>query len=105
VARHVTLGGLMSLYSPRPPAPPLNTARPVITGNPVVGQTLIGQAGTWDGASSFTRLWDRDGAPLGTATFHICVPSDVGHMIGCAVTAHGPGGTSTASATPVGPVT
>jgi hypothetical protein len=100
-------GALASLYHPRTPPPPINTVALVVTGNAVVGQTLIGSAGTWSNATSFARQWLRDGADIGGAAGpgYQLVAADAGSMISCRVTASGPGGSADALSNSVGPVT
>ncbi|GGO69576.1 carboxypeptidase regulatory-like domain-containing protein [Nocardioides deserti] len=47
----------------------VNTARPTITGTPVVGGTLVASAGTWTPApASVTYQWRADGTPIAGAT-------------------------------------
>ena len=42
-----------------PAAPPTNSARPTISGSPVVGATLTVDDGTWVGASTFSYQWQQ----------------------------------------------
>jgi hypothetical protein len=71
--------------------PPRNTAPPVVSGRPLLAQTLSCGPGTWsgDGPLSFAYQWLRDGGAItGTASStYLTTPGDVGHRIACAVTA------------------
>lgn len=40
-------------------AVPVNTSPPTITAQRVVGQTITGINGTWDGSPTFARQWQR----------------------------------------------
>jgi hypothetical protein len=87
---------------------PVNTAKPTVTGNPVVGEELTAANGTWTGgARTFTYQWQRcpggaaaacvniTGATAKTYTVHA---ADVGSALRATVIAHNASG-STASAT------
>lgn len=82
-----------------PPAAPVNTVAPVVTGTRVVGQTLSTTDGTWTGATaSRTYQWQRSG--LGnivgeTASSYVLTSADAGHTVWCAVTAVNSVGTPT----------
>jgi hypothetical protein len=84
---------------------PVNTAKPTISGSPVVGQELSASNGTWTGGvTSFTYQWQRctssttcadvNGA---TARTYGVRSADVGNSLRVAVTAHNASG-STATA-------
>jgi hypothetical protein len=84
---------------------PVNTAKPAVSGSPVVGQELSASNGTWTGgATSFTYQWQRctsstscadvDGA---TARTYGVRSADVGDTLRVGVTAHNASG-STATA-------
>ena len=84
---------------------PVNTARPAVSGSPVVGQELSASTGTWTGGvSSYSYQWQRctsatscadvDGA---TARTYGVRSADVGDSLRVAVTAHNSSG-STATA-------
>jgi hypothetical protein len=74
-----------------PPEPPTNTVAPAITGLPHVGRPLACTTGSWFGTQPITyeRQWERDGDPIGDATFptYVVTNADVGHEITCVVTA------------------
>jgi hypothetical protein len=93
---------------------PVSTAKPTISGSPVVGQELSASNGTWTGGpTSFTFQWQRctssttctdvDGA---TARTYGVRSADVGNTLRVGVTAHnGSGSTSTAYSDPTATVT
>ena len=65
-------------------AVPANTALPVITGTPQVGQTLTGQHGIWtNGPTSYADQWYRAGAAIPGATSLTYSPqtADVGSTL------------------------
>ena len=72
-----------------------------------VGDTCAGTFGTWTGSPAYTFAWTRDGVDIvGASTrVYILVTNDVGAMIGYRVTATNAGGSASADAVPVGPVT
>ena len=68
--------------------PPVNLVPPVVTGQPVSGQTLSCSDGQWtDGTIS--RVWRRDGVaiPAATAPTYTLTTADVGKTIDCLVIA------------------
>jgi hypothetical protein len=93
---------------PLPGPPPVNTVPPFITVLTTleVGQQLVGSTGSWTGASTYTRQWTRDGAPIAGAVTpgYILVEDDVGAMIGFTVVAANGNGSSSAASDPVGPI-
>ncbi len=90
-----------------PPAkPPTNTARPLLTGAALTGETLKVSTGTWTGSpSSFSYLWqdcNSAGAacanlPGASASSYKLKGSDVGHTVRALVTAENEAGSSAAS--------
>ncbi len=85
--------------------PPANTSPPVIGGEPVEGETLNCNAGTWTGGPSFTFRWLRDGVPIPGATgpTYTLTADDVGKQIVCRVVATNSAGTGEASSSPITP--
>jgi hypothetical protein len=84
-------------------APPLNTAPPAVSGNPVVGGVLTCSTGTWSGTpTSFTYQWYRAGVPIAGATSntYLVQVGDEGQTLTCVVTASngaGPAGAVTSA--------
>lgn len=91
-------------------AAPKNTAPPVISGTPRVGQTLTTDDGSWSGSpTSFTYQWQRCdadnlvacinvvGATAKTYLLHLV---DLGFRLRVAVTAHNAKGLATATSAP-----
>lgn len=96
-----------------PVAPPVNTALPVITGAPIVGQVLTASAGVWTGApTGFAFQWQRNGAAIAGATSaaYALVSADIGAAIRVQVTATNAAGAAaaisaaTAAVLPLAPV-
>jgi len=88
-----------------PPAAPVNTGLPTVSGSAVQGQTLSAQPGSWsNNPTSFAYQWRRcDGsggncADIGGATSasYVLVAGDVGSTVRVAVTASNGGGSGTA---------
>lgn len=82
------------------PAAPTNSAVPVITGTPQVGQTLACSTGTWTNSpSSYSYAWLRAGSVIsGAATSnYTAVVADQGSALSCRVTATNAGGSGTAT--------
>lgn len=90
------------------PPPPTNTAPPTIAlfDGLIVGDGCAAQQGNWTGSPSYARQWLRAGAPIAgeTSPGYTFATADIGLMIGCVITATNAGGSTTASAEPVGPV-
>jgi hypothetical protein len=87
---------------------PVNSILPVISGTPVVGQTLTATTGVWAGAQpiSYSYQWYRNGVaiPGETSNSYILAPVDADAIITVKVTATNTAGTANINATPVGPV-
>ncbi|HEY5142240.1 MAG TPA: hypothetical protein VII98_01950 [Solirubrobacteraceae bacterium] len=89
------------------PAPPANTALPVISGTPTDGADLSATDGTWTGTPTitFTYQWRRcDAAGNGcgdiagaTGATHALALGDVGHALRIVVTATNAGGSASAT--------
>ncbi|HET8687965.1 MAG TPA: hypothetical protein VFM18_15115, partial [Methanosarcina sp.] len=83
---------------------PGNTALPVITGTPAIGQTLTTSNGTWTGSpTGYTYQWQRAGANISGATSstYILVSADNTYAITCIVTATNASGSSSATSAAV----
>ena len=90
-------------------SPPINTAKPAISGSAQQGQTLTASPGTWSGALpiSFAYQWQRcdasgaNCADIGSATSssYMLTSADVGATIVVAVTASNSPGSGTAVST------
>ena len=75
-----------------PPAPPskhlpFNTAAPRILGRVTPGSKLTCTPGTWTAATTFAYQWVIDGSPRAAGATYRPRNADVGHLLGCAVTA------------------
>jgi hypothetical protein len=91
-------------------AAPKNTAAPVISGTPRVGQTLTTDDGSWSGSpTSFTYQWQRCDADnlIGctnvagaTAKTYVLHTVDLGFRLRVAVTARNAKGSATATSSP-----
>ena len=82
---------------PGDPGAPVNTAVPVISGTPEVGQELTCSDGEWSGdPDSFSRVWQRDGVTIdgATSTSYVVTSDDAGTDLSCAVTAYNQAGAS-----------
>lgn len=81
---------------------------PAITGTLTVGSTLTCSTGTWSGSpTSYSYQWTLDGVDIvgATASTHLLVSGDSGHMIGCTVIATDAfGGQTKVFAAAVGPI-
>jgi hypothetical protein len=69
-----------------PPASgsPVNTSLPVISGSPIVGQTLKVPTGMWSGSpTSFVYRWFRNGVPIigAVSKFYVPTVGDAGAML------------------------
>ena len=92
-----------------PPAAPVNTGLPTVTGSAVQGQTLTAQPGSWSNVpTSYGYQWRRcDGSGNSctditgaTSAGYLLVAADVGSTVRVAVTAANGGGSSTAVSAP-----
>jgi uncharacterized delta-60 repeat protein len=68
---------------------PASVRGPVLTGTPVVGQTLACDVGEWSNGPDLTIAWKRDGDVIAGATTksYVVTESDRRHRIGCVVSA------------------
>ncbi len=75
-------------------APPTRLSGGGITGTPEVGETLTCEKGTWQGASTFSYQWLRDGTAIGGASTeqYTATAADQGKVIQCQLTAGNAGG-------------
>jgi hypothetical protein len=90
------------------PVAPVNTVLPVISGAAMIGSTLTTTNGTWTGApTGYTYQWKRNGTNIGgaTANTYLLVFADLTTTITATVTATNGIGSTSATATGVGPVT
>jgi hypothetical protein len=82
------------------PLAPVNTAAPVASGTPSVGQTLSCAPGSWTGspAPTFTYSWLRDGVPVpdAVANTYVVQSADEGNGLTCKVTATNKSGSAAA---------
>lgn len=88
--------------------PPTNQVAPVISGTPLIGETLTTTNGTWTGSpDSYTYQWKRDGVNIGSATnsTYVLVSADVGTDIICTVTATNDFGSGNANSNAIHPST
>jgi hypothetical protein len=79
------------------PAPPVNTAPPIISGRARTGQALMADPGTWSGVApiAYTYQWQRGDAagasrvdiPNATGMVYVVAPADVGATLAVKVTA------------------
>lgn len=84
-----------NIPTPTPLNTPVNTAAPMLSGNPAPGQTLTCSTGTWSGNPiSFSYAWLRDGLVIAgqTVSTYVVQAADQGHSISCQVTASNTGG-------------
>lgn len=79
------------------PAPPVNTAAPVISGTPIVPDILSVSTGSWTGYPfpTFTYQWQRDASNIGgaTASLYTLTTADAPHNLSCIVTGTNASGT------------
>jgi hypothetical protein len=92
-------------------AAPRNTARPTITGDPQVGESLTANDGTWTGSpTSFAYQWQRcdldaivcGDVPGATGKSYGVRAADVGFRVRVEVTARNASGAGTATSAPSG---
>lgn len=107
-------GNIWQLQGPRGmvnigtiPAPPVNTAAPVISGTLAHGSTLSCTTGTWNPTGTYTYQWMSGAAAVAGATSssYVTATTDVGNMMTCVVTASNAGGAPSATSNALGPVT
>jgi hypothetical protein len=99
---HDVVVGSPGSGGPPPPAPPVSTGLPTISGAPQQGQTLTASAGTWSGSpTGYTYTWS-DGSQGSSDTL---TAADVGQRMSVTVTATNAGGSTNATSAAVGPVT
>lgn len=93
---------------------PTSTAPPSVTGTVAIGQTLTGNLGTWSGATSHARQWQRCGTEPGAACRDITGATgatyrpqlvDEGMKLRLRVTATNASGAHKIDSAAVGPVT
>jgi hypothetical protein len=82
------------------PKAPVNTAAPVLSGTPAVGETLACAAGTWTGSPApvYSYAWLRDGVAIAgaTASSYTVQGADEGNGLTCKVTATNKSGSASA---------
>jgi hypothetical protein len=78
-------------------ATPVNSVAPTVSGSSVSGSTLTATTGTWTNSPTYGYQWTRAGANIvgATSSTYLTQAADVGHAIGCTVTATN--GTASAS--------
>ncbi len=83
------------------PNTPNNTAAPVASGTPAVGQTLSCSTGSWTGLATlkYSYQWTRDGSAItgATTSAYLVAAADQGHGLACQVTATNAKGHATAT--------
>jgi hypothetical protein len=83
---------------------PANTAAPVLSGTPAVGQLLSCSPGTWTGSPPvYAYQWLRDGSPIAAATSagYTIASADQGHQFSCQVSAGNLAGSAQATSSSV----
>jgi hypothetical protein len=86
-----------------PPAAPVNSTLPEITGSAIVTNVLTTDDGTWTGSpTSYAYQWKRGATNIGTnANTYTLVNADAGQSITCVVTATNGGGSTPATSNAV----
>jgi hypothetical protein len=83
------------------PKAPANTAAPVASGTPAMGQTLSCSTGSWTGSPTptYTYAWLRDGVAIAGAggSTYVVGATDVGNGLTCEVTAINSSGSAVAA--------
>ena len=93
------------VYVKRIPAP-ANTARPTISGTPLVGRSLSCAPGRWaNNPTSLTYRWNRNGTAIigATSRTYTLAAADGARTLTCTVTASNGGGSRSATSAPVTP--
>ena len=92
-----------------PPAVPVDTTAPVVSGGTIVGQILSSTTGTWTQTpTGYTYQWYRGAAAISgaTASTYTLQTADIGDLISCQVIAsNGVGSGSPAASNALGPIT
>jgi hypothetical protein len=86
---------------------PVNSVLPVITGDPIVGETLAASTGTWSNSPlSYAYQWRADGVAISgaTAATYVLTETEIDADITVTVTATNEGGSASATSAAVGPV-
>lgn len=87
---------------------PKNTARPVVSGTPAVGQTLSSSKGSWSGnpAPTIVYRWQRNGVKISGATkaTYVVQAADCDQKLSCRVMATNVAGSVSATSNTVIPV-
>jgi hypothetical protein len=81
---------------------PTNLTAPTVSGNPVAGQTLTCDPGTWTGSpSTVLALWQRDGATVANGSWtYVVGAADAGAALRCVVVADNGWGSGAARSAP-----
>jgi hypothetical protein len=91
VTEGLTTSGIDGTMQPNAFQPPVNTAPPMVSGTPAVGDALTCSPGSWTGTPppTFTYRWLRDGAPIAGASEsgYTAQGVDEGHSVSCEVIA------------------
>jgi len=77
---------------------PTSSSRPEIEGDPLPGEVLTCDPGTWVGATTLTYTWTRDGSPAGAGETYAVTPADLGRTLVCLVVGSNAAGSSGAVA-------
>jgi hypothetical protein len=95
-----------AILPPDPPTEaPVNVDPPLLSGQPVPGQTLFITLGNWlNLPTSFSGEWQGDGVYLATGAAYNVMATDVGTTVLCVVTATNAAGSTTVSSNSV-PIT
>jgi hypothetical protein len=97
------------LVNDEPPATaaPINIDAPLVSGSPIVGQTLNCTMGNWDNEPTrYDYFWSRDGVRGGKgAADYTLVEADIGARMSCLLVATNAYGSVGAGSNAVGPVT
>lgn len=87
------------------PGAPANTAVPVVSGTPRIGEPLTCSTGTWAGQTPLTYAyaWRRGATPIlgATSSSYTVVGADLDTLLACVVTATNSVGSNPASSLPV----
>lgn len=85
---------------------PHNSAAPVVSGSPQVGETLSCSTGGWDNSpTSFEYVWQTENGVMGTDPTVVVAADQVDFNYFCSVTGVNLEGRETANSNTVGPVT